>query len=188
MDNSFTRVAIATQMIVGSSSGQLDVGQIAAGTRVAPKLEFIGGYPYLSLIPEINEETMAQQQSGRTPDLKMDAAEVYREDVYTDRKVGTIRCLTPVKSDGAPDASRKAVYVGEAQILTPMGALPVTFEIEAASLADAVTQYAAAAKQAVERTVKEIQELRRQAASGIVIPQAGAGALPGLGGGKIQLP
>ena len=129
------------------------------------------------------------QQEGRTLDLRMDAAAVYREDVYTDRKVGTIRCLTPVKSDGSPDAGRKALYMGEAQILTPMGALPVTFEIEAASLAEAITQYAAAAKVGVERTVKELQDMRRQASPGIVIPQSGA--LPGLGGGgggKIQLP
>ena len=132
---------------------------------------------------------MAQQQEGKSMDLKMDAAAVYREDVYTDRKVGTIRSLIPVRSDGSADASRKAVYVGEAQILTPMGAIPVTFEIAAASLEDAVTKYAAAAKQAVERTVKELQELRRQAASSIVIPQSGAGGLPGVGGGgKIQLP
>lgn len=128
------------------------------------------------------------QQLDRSMNLTMDAAGVYREDVYTDRKVGTIRSLTPVKSDGSPDPGRKPVYVGEAQILTPMGAIPVTFEIDAATLDAAVTQYPAAAKQAVERTVKEIQELRRQAASSIVIPQGG---LPpgGLGGGgKIQLP
>ena len=130
---------------------------------------------------------MAQQQDGKNLNLTMDATSVYREDVYTDRKVGTIRSLTPVKSDGSPDAGRKPVYVGEAQILTPMGAIPVTFEIDAATLDAAVTQYPVAAKQAVERTVKEIQEMRRQAASSIVIPQGG---LPpgGLGGGgKIQL-
>jgi hypothetical protein len=133
---------------------------------------------------------MAQQQDDRSINLTMDPASVYREDIYTDRKAGTIRSLTPVKKDGSPDPGRKAVYVGEAQILTPMGAIPVTFEIDAASLDDAVTKYAAAAKQAVERTVKEIQELRRQAASSIVIPQGGAGGLPGglPGGGKIQLP
>lgn len=129
---------------------------------------------------------MAQQQNGKSVNLSMDAASVYREDVYTDRKVGTIRCLTPVKRDGTPDAARTAVYVGEAQIMTPMGALPVSFEIEGATLDAAIAGYAAAAKEAVERTVKEIQELRRQAASGIVIPQAGAGG--GLGGGKIQMP
>jgi hypothetical protein len=133
---------------------------------------------------------MAQQPEGKGINLTMDPAEVYREDVYTDRKVGTIRCLTPVKTDGSPDTARTTVYVGEAQILTPMGALPVTFEIEGTSLSDAISKYAAAAKVAVERTVKEIQEMRRQAASSIVIPQAGAGGIPGLGGGggKIQMP
>ena len=132
---------------------------------------------------------MAQQPDGKTMNLTMDAANVYREDVYTDRKVGTIRCMTPVKSDGTPDAARTPLYVGEAQILTPMGAIPVTFEIEATDLADAVKKYEAAAKEGVERTVKEIQEYRRQQASSIVIPQGGAGGLPGMGGGgKIQLP
>lgn len=131
---------------------------------------------------------MAQQQNSRSVSLTMDPASVYREDLYTDRKVGTIRCLTPVKSDGAADPARKPVYVGEAQIMTPMGALPVSFEIDAPTLNDAIAKYGAAAKEAVERTVKELQDLRRQAASGIVIPQGG---LPpgGLGGGgKIQLP
>jgi hypothetical protein len=133
---------------------------------------------------------MAQAPEGKSMSMKMDAAGIYREDVYTDRKVGTIRCLTPVKSDGSPDSARTSLFVGEAQILTPMGALPVTFEIEAASLADAVTNYEEAAKEGVERTVKEIQEYRRQQASSIVIPQGGAG-LPGMGGGgggKIQMP
>jgi len=129
------------------------------------------------------------QAEGRNLDLKMDAAGVYREEIYTDRKVGTIRCLTPVKSDGSDDAARKPVYVGEAQILTPMGAIPVTFDITATSLDDAIAKYGAAAKDGVERTVKELQELRRQAASSIVIPQGGAGGLPPLGGGgKIQMP
>ena len=132
---------------------------------------------------------MAQQPDGKTMNLTMDAANVYREDVYTDRKVGTIRCMTPVKSNGTPDAGRTPLYVGEAQILTPMGAIPVTFEIEATDLEDAVKKYEAAAKEGVERTVKEIQEYRRQQASSIVIPQGGVGGLPGIGGGgKIQMP
>ena len=134
---------------------------------------------------------MAMQQDGKSLNLTMDAANVYREDVYTDRKIGTIRCLTPVKSDGSPDAGRTAIYVGEAQIMTPMGALPVSFEIDGANLAEAIRNYAEAAKEGVERTVKEIQDMRRQAASSIVLPGSGAGGLPpgGLGGGgKLQFP
>ncbi len=129
---------------------------------------------------------MAAKQDERTPDIKMDPATLCREEIYTDRKVGTIRTLTPVKSDGSPDASRKTVYVGEAQLLTSVGALPITFEIEAKSLDEAVSKFAGVAKDAVERTVRDLQELRRQAASSIVVPQGGMGGLPG--GGKIQIP
>ncbi|HTN48443.1 MAG TPA: hypothetical protein VMK32_03335 [Burkholderiaceae bacterium] len=124
-------------------------------------------------------------------DMKMDTAGLYREEIYTDRRVGTIRALVPVAGSGATDGSRPIVYTGEAQIMTQMGPLPISFDIEAKSLAEAVEGYAAAAKVAVERTVKELQDLRRQAASSIVLPgQAGAGFPPGGlgGGGKIQIP
>lgn len=134
---------------------------------------------------------MAANPNERAPDVKMDAAALYREEIYTDRKVGTIRTLTPVKSDGSPDAGRKIVYAGEAQILTNAGPLPISFEIDAKSLEDAAQKFAGAAKEAIERTMRELQELRRQAASSIVVPQGGMGGLPpgGMpGGGKIQLP
>jgi hypothetical protein len=133
---------------------------------------------------------MAERPDDRMMDMKMDAASVYKEEIYTDRKVGTIRVLVPVKSDGTPDTARKTLYMGEAQILTQVGALPVNFEIEATSLDDAITQYAPAAKEGVERTVRELQEMRRQQASSIVVPGAGGmGGMPGMGGGgKIQMP
>jgi len=121
----------------------------------------------------------------------MDPAALYREELFTDRKVGTIRTLTPVKADGSNDASRQVVYVGEAQLLTSMGAVPITFEIDATSLDGAVKKFSEHAKEAVERTVKDIQEMRRQAASSIVVPQGGMGGMgPGglPGGGKIQMP
>ena len=58
----------------------------------------------------------------------MSADSLYREDVYTDQRVGTIRRMTPVKSDGSEDPSRPLVFVGQATIMTPMGSLPLTFE------------------------------------------------------------
>lgn len=125
-------------------------------------------------------------------DIKMDAAALYREEIYTDRRVGTIRAMIPVLPSGAADGGRPVVYTGEAQIMTQMGPLPISFEIEAKSLAEAVEGYAGAAKVAIERTVRELQDLRRQAASSIVLPgQGGAPGFPpgGLGGGgKIQIP
>jgi hypothetical protein len=130
---------------------------------------------------------MAERPDPRDP--HMDAADLHREEVYTDRKVGTIRVLTPVRPDGATDTARKTQYIGEAQMLTSVGALPISFEIEANGLAEAVEKYGAGAKQAFERAVRELQDMRRQAASSIVIPQAGAAPSGfGPGGGKIQMP
>lgn len=123
---------------------------------------------------------MAQSNEDRM-DAEMDASELYREEVVTDRRVGTIRVLQPITSAGAPDPARRAQYIGEAQIMTSVGALPLSFELPDESLAAAVAGYGAAAKEAMDRAMREIQEMRRQAASSIVVP--GAGGSPALGGG-----
>jgi hypothetical protein len=137
---------------------------------------------------------MAQDPTGRGGEASLDANALYREEIYTDRKVGTLRVLVPVTASGASDPSRTTIYSGEVQVMTNMGPVPIGFDVDAKDLAAAVAGYAAAAKEGVERTMRELQELRRQQSSSIVIPQAGAGALGGLGGGglggggKIQLP
>lgn len=129
---------------------------------------------------------MAGVPPGGVRDAKMDAASLYREEIYTDRAAATLRVLVPVTRDGAPDPARPTVYMGEAQILTNMGPLPINFEIDASSLADAIAKYGDAAKDGVENAMRELQEMRRQASSSLVIPQGG---VPNLGGGgKIQLP
>ena len=71
-------------------------------------------------------------------ELRMDPASLYREEVFTDRRVGTIRVLTPVRADGLTDGTRKVLYAGETQVLTPAGTLPIVFEIEAGSLGEAI--------------------------------------------------
>lgn len=131
---------------------------------------------------------MAQKAES---EAKMDPASLYREEIITDRKVGTLRVLTPLTSDGSTDAKRPVLYTGEAQIMTGAGPLPISFEVDAKSLSEAVEKFGAAAKEAIERTVRDLQELRRQASSSIVVPQGGMGGIgPGGlgGGGKIQIP
>ena len=128
--------------------------------------------------------------SAQDSEIKMDSNSLFREEIYTDRKMGTVRVMTPVTADGEPDTSRPVVYTGQTQIMTPMGTLPIAFEIEASSLGEAVSKFGEGAKQAIEQTMDELKELRRQAASQIVIPEAGGGAFGGgaPGGGKIQIP
>ena len=119
-------------------------------------------------------------------EARMDPTSLYREEVITDRQVGTIRVLNPVTAEGRPDGSRKVLYAGETQVLTPAGMLPIAFEIDALSLAEAIEKFGEGVKEAVERTIREIQELRREQASQIVIPRGIPGG--GLGGGGLGGP
>src|SRR5213075_897131 len=133
----------------------------------------------------LNMATKPEQQST---ELKVDPNSLYMEEIFTDRRIGTIRRLTPVNEEGQRDTARAVLYMGETQVLTPAGALPIGFEIGAGSLGEAAEKFGPLAKEAIERTVKELQELRRQAASSIVVPQGGLPPGLGGGGGKIQMP
>jgi hypothetical protein len=135
---------------------------------------------------------MATRPEERMTEPDMNPADLWLEEVYTDRRIGTLRKLTPVKGDGSRDGSREIQWIGETQVLSQIGTLPITFPLDAKTLEEAAKKFGAEAKKAIERTVRELQDLRRQAASSIVIPQGGlppmspGGGLPG--GGKIQIP
>ena len=137
---------------------------------------------------------MAADTSPRPAEASMDAKSLYREEIYTDRAVGTLRVLIPVTAQGSPDGSRPTIYTGEAQLMTTVGPLPISFEIPGDTLSEAVANYAEAAKEGVQHAMRELAEMRRQASSSIVLPgSAGAAGLPGglppggLGG-KIKMP
>ncbi len=135
---------------------------------------------------------MADATTSGNPDIKMDPNNLFREEVFTDRKTGSLKMLTPVDKEGSYDKSREILFVGEAQLMTPMGAMPLAFPIGAKSLGQAAEMFADAAKVAVERAAKELQDLRREAASSIVIPEGMPSGNPGgtgiLGSGKIKMP
>src|SRR3984957_17680412 len=119
------------------------------------------------------------QDSG-LPDIQLDGAGLYREDMITDRKAGAIRRLVPVTGDGHTDPGGPVLYSGQPQLLTPSGVRPLGFEIEADSLEDAVSKFPAAVKEALDQAIEEAREYRREGSSRIVVPD-GAGGLPGPG-------
>ncbi|MGH8139546.1 MAG: hypothetical protein ACREVV_15330 [Steroidobacteraceae bacterium] len=123
------------------------------------------------------------------PDVKLDPAALYREEIFTDRRAGTIRRLTPVTLDGAVDSARPVLFSGQTQLLTPAGVLPLVFEIDASTLEDALQKFPEGVKGALEQAIDEAREMRREAATRIVVPEVGGAALgpaPGAGGGKIK--
>ena len=121
-------------------------------------------------------------------EINMDASNLYREETFTDNKVGTLRRITPVTAEGETDSTRAVQFVGSTQVMTSAGPLPLSFEIEADSLSEATDGFGAGAKQAFEKTMEELKEMQRQQASQIVVP--GAGGMGGGmgGGGNIQMP
>src|SRR6187431_3743446 len=125
---------------------------------------------------------MAQEQ--QLPEIKLDVSQLYREEIFTDRKAGTLRRLVPVLADGNADTSRPVLYSGQTQLLTPAGVLPLAFELEATSLEEACNKFPDAVKVAIEQAIEEAREMRREAASRIVVPEAGGGP---AGGGRIKL-
>src|SRR3989442_6758967 len=97
--------------------------QLAAGTRLEPS------------------NTMAAQ--GDLPDVRLDPAGLYREEIFTDRRAGTIRRLTPVTVDGGVDTTRPVLFSGQTQLLTPAGGLPRLFLIDARPVEEAFVKHSA---------------------------------------------
>ncbi len=126
------------------------------------------------------------------PDVHLDPAAMYREEIFTDRRAGTIRRLTPITIDGATDTKRPVLFSGQTQLLTPAGVLPLVFDIEATTLEEALKKFPDGVKVALEQAIDEAREMRREAASRIVVPEVGAGGIgpgpAGGGGGKIKFP
>jgi len=123
---------------------------------------------------------------SQLPEIKLDSAHLYREETYTDRRAGTLRRLVPVDTQGREDASRPVIYEGHASLMTPGGALPLQFQIDAVSMEDALQKFPEMARHALEYTLEELRRLQREAQSSIVVPGAG-GAGPMPGGGRIKL-
>ena len=130
-------------------------------------------------------------QPQPSADPGMDPNSLYREETFTDRRIGTIHVMTPVLPTGEDDPNRSKVFLGETQMRTAAGALPINFEIEAANIGEAAVKFADAAQEGAEKTIRQIEEMQREQANKIVIPgdqgmdQMGGG-MPG--GGKIHLP
>jgi len=103
-------------------------------------------------------------------ELKLDDTNLYREEVFTDFRVGSIKQLTPVKRDGSRDTLRPLMFIGETQLMSQMGPLPVQTKIVAANLEAAIDLFPAAIQTAVEAMIEEVKELQRKEMSRIVVP------------------
>ncbi len=104
-------------------------------------------------------------------DVKMDASNLYREEMYSDMKAGQLRKLVPVTADGKDDPSRKPIFTASTQVMTPGGVLPLSGEVAGAeTLADAVAGFGPALEKAMQELREEVEAMQRERASQIVVP------------------
>lgn len=109
-------------------------------------------------------------QPEKISDVKMDMANLYREEAYTDLKTGGIRKLVPIRLDGSEDSSRSAIFSGHTQIMSPHGPLPIQGAIQAKTLEEAVLGFPQAMEEAMNRMIEEAQQYQREQSSKIVTP------------------
>lgn len=121
---------------------------------------------------------MNQEAEAQSPEF--DTSDLYLEETFTDRKVGTIRKLTPVDGQGQPDPARPAVYSGMAQVMTAAGPIPLNFDIPGDTLEEACANFSGCAQEAVEDMAKRLEEMRRDQASQIVVPGQGPAGGSGI--------
>ena len=76
---------------------------------------------------------MATRPDDRMVEPDMNPKDLWLEEIFTDRRVGTIRRMTPVDGEGKRDDSREVLYIGETQVMSQLGALPINFVLEAKS-------------------------------------------------------
>ena len=103
-------------------------------------------------------------------DFTVDRQNLYREETYTDLKVASIRRLIPVNTDGSVDKTRKTVFVGETNLMTPGGPLPVQAVITAKQLQQAIKRFPEAMQAAVEKLAEEVNRIRQKENSSIITP------------------
>ncbi|MDJ0984436.1 MAG: cytoplasmic protein [Desulfobacterales bacterium] len=104
---------------------------------------------------------MAEDQQQPT-ELKLDRNNLYKEETFSDLKVGMIKRMTPVKSDGTVDKTRKSVFVAHTSLMTPGGPLPLQAVIQAKDLQQAIKKFPEAMTAAMDRLAEEAKKYQEQ--------------------------
>ncbi len=115
-----------------------------------------------------------EEESGKQK-VKINLQNLFMEEVFTDLRVANIRRLTPVKPNGEADKTREVMYIGQTQLMSPHGPVPISFPIEAKSLQQAIEKFPAVMEQFVDKIMAEAREMQRQEQSRIIVPEAGVG-------------
>ncbi|NCD33970.1 MAG: cytoplasmic protein [Spartobacteria bacterium] len=103
-------------------------------------------------------------------DISVNTDNLYREESYTDLSVGHIQKLTPITIDCEDDTTRPVKFIASTQVVSPMGAIPITATIDVTTLREAIDAFPQAIQKALEDMMEQAQRMQREEASRVVIP------------------
>ena len=103
-------------------------------------------------------------------ELPVNQNNLYLEETFTDLDMASIRRLTPVKPNGIKDKSRKPIFVGHTQLMTPQGSLPIQSQLEANNLKEAMENFPEAMKKSIEKMLENLKEMQQKEESRIIVP------------------
>ena len=102
------------------------------------------------------------EDTKKDVDFRIDRSNLYREESFTDLKVGTIKRLNPVKADGSEDKTRKKIFVGNTNVMTPQGPIPIQGMIQAKELQQAIKKFPEVMEAAMDRLIEEAKKYQEQ--------------------------
>ena len=102
------------------------------------------------------------EEPKKDVDFRIDRSNLYREESFTDLKVGSIKCLTPVKADGSEDKTRKKLFVGSTNVMTAQGPIPIQGMIQAKELQQAIKKFPEAMDAAMDRLIEEARKYQEK--------------------------
>ena len=105
---------------------------------------------------------MSADQSVNEINFNVDKKNLYREESITDLKVASIRRLTPVKADGTEDSTRQTLFIGQTQLMSPEGPLPIQSELSASTIEEAIDAFPTAMQRALNEVVEKIKKMQAQ--------------------------
>ena len=105
---------------------------------------------------------MSNQKKVDDIDFTVDKNNLYREESITDLKVASIRRLIPVKADGTDDATRSTIFIGQTQLMSPEGPLPIQSELDAGTIEEALDEFPAAMKRSLAEVVEKFKKMQQQ--------------------------
>lgn len=105
-------------------------------------------------------------------ELAINVDSLYQQEEYTDTMVGSIKKLTPVKANGAVDASRQVIFIGQTSIMLPSGPMPVQAVLEAETFEEALKVFPEAMEKAINELAEKLMKLAEEQQSLIQKPDS----------------